>query len=64
MKLKTKLTITACTIVILPIILATCSILVLGVVQMRNIKTTYGIEEEGSSYGIMLNPVQIGRAHV
>ncbi|HKM23016.1 MAG: HAMP domain-containing protein [Clostridia bacterium] len=58
MKLKTKLTITACTIVILPIILATCSILVLGVVQMRNIKTTYGIEEEGSSYGIMLNPVQ------
>ncbi|NLG02922.1 MAG: HAMP domain-containing histidine kinase [Clostridia bacterium] len=58
MKLKTRLTIVACTIVILPIILATVAIFVIGFAQLRNIEQTYGIESEENNYGILLNSVQ------
>ena len=58
MKLKTRLTIVACTIVILPIILATVAIFVIGFAQLRNIEQTYGIESEENNYGVLLNPVQ------
>lgn len=58
MKLKTKLTITACTIVVIPIILASAAIYVLGFVQLRNIEQTYGIEREQYSYGVLTNSVQ------
>lgn len=46
MKLRTKLTITACTIVIIPMILASVAISVMGYVQLRNIERTVGIERE------------------
>ena len=46
MKLRTKLTITACIIVIIPMILASVAIYVMGFVQIRNIEQTAGIERE------------------
>ncbi len=57
MKLKTRLSITACTIVILPIILATLSIIVMGYVQMQSIEQDYGIERENNNYGVFMNSV-------
>ncbi len=46
MKLRKKLTITACTIVIIPMILASIAISVMGYVQLQNIERTVGIERE------------------
>ena len=46
MKLKTKLTITACIIVIIPVILASVAIYTMGFVQIRNIEQTTGIERK------------------
>ena len=46
MKLRTKLTITACTIVIIPLFLASVAIYVMGLVQLRNIELTAGIKPE------------------
>ncbi len=40
------MTITACTIVVIPMILATLAIYILGAVQLRNIEQNYGIQRE------------------
>lgn len=57
MKLKTRLTISFCIIIFVPIVLAMFTIVGFQKVQMKAIKQTYGIET--SDYNYLMNSVQL-----
>lgn len=57
MKLKTRLTISFCIIIFVPILLSAFTLFAFKKVQMKSIEQTYGIEESDRNY--LLNSVQL-----
>ena len=57
MKLKTRLVISFCIIMFVPILLAFCTIFAFQKIQMKAIEQTYGIE--ASDYNYLMNSVQL-----